>query len=85
MFQVKAPWIKTFFYNDFDTYIIPGVDSVTLGGCRQYESWDLNVNKYDSLSIKERCEALVPSLKGAEVISHKVGLRPHRSVVKVCL
>lgn len=81
--KVKAPWIKTFFYADFDTYILPGIDSVTLGGCRQYESWDLNVNKYDGLKIKEQCERLVPSLKDAEVIGHKVGLRPHRSVVRV--
>ncbi|KAF7265613.1 hypothetical protein GWI33_020989 [Rhynchophorus ferrugineus] len=81
--KVKASWIKTFFYGDLDTYILPGIDSVTLGGCRQYESWDMNVNKYDGLKIKEQCEALVPSLKNAEVIGHKVGLRPHRSVVRV--
>ncbi|XP_030765616.1 D-aspartate oxidase [Sitophilus oryzae] len=81
--KVKAPWIKTFFYGDLDTYVLPGIDLVTLGGCRQYESWDLSVNKYDSLKIKDQCEALVPSLKGAEVISHKVGLRPHRGIVRV--
>ncbi|XP_066253963.1 D-aspartate oxidase [Euwallacea similis] len=81
--KVKAPWLKTFFYGDLDTYIIPGVDSVTLGGCRQYESWDTDVNKYDILRIKEQCETLLPSLKGAKVIGHKVGLRPHRNVVRV--
>lgn len=81
--KVKAPWIKTFFYADYDTYIIPGVDSITLGGCRQFDSWDLNVNKYDYLRIKEQCEALVPSLKGAEFIGNKVGLRPYRSTVRV--
>lgn len=81
--QVKAPWIKTFFYGDLDTYIIPGVDSVTLGGCRQFESWDLNINDFDSMSIQQRCEALVPSLNGAELLGHQVGLRPHRAVVRV--
>ncbi|ERL86561.1 hypothetical protein D910_03968 [Dendroctonus ponderosae] len=81
--KVKAPWIKTFFYGDLDTYIIPGVDSVTLGGCRQYESWDLKVNDFDSMNIQQRCEALVPSLKGAELLGHQVGLRPHRAVVRV--
>ena len=30
--QVKAPWVKMFFYGDYDTYIIPGIDFVTLGG-----------------------------------------------------
>ncbi|CAG9762410.1 unnamed protein product [Ceutorhynchus assimilis] len=81
--KVKAPWIKTFFYGDVDTYILPGLDSVTLGGCRQYESWDLNFNKYDAMKIMDQCEAMVPSLRGAEVLGHKVGLRPHRSVVRV--
>ncbi|KAL1506312.1 hypothetical protein ABEB36_005700 [Hypothenemus hampei] len=81
--KVRAPWIKTFFYGDFDTYIIPGVDSVTLGGCRHYDSWDLNVNNYDSNKIKEQCESLLPSLRGAEIIAHKVGLRPYRNIVRV--
>ncbi|CAH0546957.1 unnamed protein product [Brassicogethes aeneus] len=81
--KVKAPWIKTFFYGNYDTYILPGLDSVTLGGTRQYESYDKSVNKYDGLSIKERCEEFVPSLRGAEVIAHKVGLRPHRTPVRV--
>jgi D-aspartate oxidase len=81
--KVDAPWIKTFFYGDYDTYIIPGFNCVTLGGCRQYDSYDLRINKYDGLSIKERCESLVPSLKGAKLISEKVGLRPHRDPVRV--
>ncbi|KAI4469952.1 d-amino acid oxidase [Holotrichia oblita] len=83
VFKVKAPWIKTFFYADYDTYVIPGFNSVTLGGCRQYDSYNLNVDKYDSLSIKERCEAFLPSLKGAEVVGERVGLRPHRDPVRI--
>lgn len=83
MFQVEAPWIKTFFYGDYDTYIIPGFNAVTLGGCRQYESYDKNINKYDSISIKERCESLVPSLRGAVIKKELVGLRPHRDPVRI--
>jgi len=81
--QVKAPWLRTFFYGDLDTYIIPGMDSVTLGGCRQYESWDVQINKFDSMRIKEQCEGLLPGLKNCEVLGHKVGLRPHRGIVRV--
>lgn len=82
--KVKAPWIKTAFYSDSDTYIIPGFDgSVTLGGTRQYESWKLEPDKYDSLSIRDRCESLLPNLKNAPVIREAVGLRPHRSSVRV--
>ncbi|XP_022908919.1 D-aspartate oxidase [Onthophagus taurus] len=81
--KVNAPWLKTFFYGDFDTYIIPGFETVTLGGCRQYDSYDLNVNKFDSMAIQERCYSLVPSLKKAEIVTEKVGLRPHRDPVRV--
>lgn len=56
---------------------------MTLGGCRQYESWDIQINKFDSMRIKEQCEGLLPALKGCEVVDHKVGLRPHRGIVRV--
>lgn len=82
--KVKAPWIRTAFYADLDTYILPGFDGiVTLGGTRQYESYNLNIDKYDSLAIRERCEALLPSLKSAPAVREAVGLRPHRSTVRV--
>ncbi|PSN40985.1 D-aspartate oxidase [Blattella germanica] len=80
---VHAPWIKTFFYGDFDTYIIPRSDGVTLGGCRHYESYDMNVSRHDSAAIKERCYKMIPSLQKSRVIREHVGLRPHRSVVRV--
>lgn len=80
---MKAPWIKTFFYGEVDTYVIPGFDSVTLGGCRQLDSYNLKVDKYDSLAIRERCESLVPSLKNADLVAERVGLRPHRDPVRV--
>jgi len=82
--KVKAPWLKTAFFGDYDTYIIPGFNgTVTLGGTRQYDSYNLNLDKYDSLSIRERCEKLIPSLVGAPVVREAVGLRPHRDPVRV--
>ncbi|EAT35138.1 AAEL012674-PA [Aedes aegypti] len=81
--KVKAPWVKTAFYADYDTYIIPGFQGVTLGGCRNYDSYNTEVCKHDSAAIRERCEALLPSLKGAPVIREAVGLRPHRDPVRV--
>lgn len=83
VFKVKAPWIKMAFYGDLDTYIIPGFESVTLGGCRQYESYSMEVSKYDSQAIHERCCKMLPSLKDAEIVTEAVGLRPHRDVVRV--
>jgi len=82
--KVAAPWIKMAYYGDFDTYVVPGFSGgVTLGGCRNFDSYDLNPNQYDFDSIKTRCEALVPSLKTAEVTDVRVGLRPHRDPVRV--
>lgn len=81
--KVKAPWIKTAFYGDYDTYILPGFETVTLGGCRQFDSYNLDVCKYDSMAIKERCYNMLPSLRKAEVVREVVGLRPHRSIVRV--
>ncbi|GLH13208.1 hypothetical protein R5R35_000399 [Gryllus longicercus] len=81
--KVQAPWIKTFFYADYDTYVIPGSKAVTLGGCRQYESYDLSINPHDKAAIHERCVKLLPSLKNARVVADAVGLRPHRSTVRV--
>lgn len=82
--KVRAPWIKTAFYADYDTYILPGFGGiVTLGGTRQYESYNLQIDKYDSMSIRERCEMLLPSLKNATIVREAVGLRPYRSSVRV--
>lgn len=82
--KVHAPWIKTAFYADYDTYILPGFNgTVTLGGTRQYESYNMEIDQYDSLSIRKRCESLLPSLANATVVREAVGLRPYRSFVRV--
>ena len=80
---MKAPWVKMFFYGDYDTYIIPGIDYVTLGGCRQFDSFKEDLDKHDSASIWERCTELLPNLKSAEIVKEAVGLRPHRTPVRV--
>lgn len=56
---------------------------MTLGGSRQFDSFNLNVNKYDGLAIRERCETLLPNLKSAKLLDQRVGLRPHRDPVRV--
>lgn len=77
--KVKAPWIKTFFYGELDTYIIPGFHGmVTLGGSRGFDSENMKLCPYESAAIRERCETLVPSVKDAELLQQEVGLRPHR-------
>ncbi|CAL4092854.1 unnamed protein product [Meganyctiphanes norvegica] len=83
VFKVSAPWIKEFFYADYDTYIIPGFESVTLGGCRGFDSWNEELCKHDAAAIWERCVSLLPSLKDAKVIREWVGWRPYRPFVRV--
>lgn len=82
-FQVSAPWIKNFFYADYDTYVIPGLDGVTLGGCRNYDGYDTNLSRHDSAAIWERCTRLVPSLMNCTIERESVGLRPHRDPVRI--
>uniref|UniRef100_K1QI60 D-aspartate oxidase n=1 Tax=Magallana gigas TaxID=29159 RepID=K1QI60_MAGGI len=81
--RVKAPWIKTLFIADSDTYIYPGQDNVVLGGTRQRgeEKLDKDQRYYDD--IMARCCRLVPSLKHAEVEKTWVGLRPWRPCVRL--
>lgn len=81
--KVDAPWLKMAYYADYDTYIVPGFGSVTLGGCRNFDSYDMSVSQYDTAAIKERCDALVPGLKKVAVKEVRVGLRPHRDPVRV--
>ncbi|OWR48574.1 d-amino acid oxidase, partial [Danaus plexippus plexippus] len=82
--KVRAPWLKMAFYGDYDTYVIPGLDGVaTLGGVRQYDSYNRQVCKHDAAAIMERCCDLLPALKKADVVCHRVGLRPHRVPVRV--
>lgn len=79
VYKVKAPWIKTFFYGELDTYVIPGVnETITLGGCRDFDSENSDWCEFQGSVIRKRCEALVPALKGAEIAEKKVGFRPHR-------
>ncbi|XP_032679414.1 D-aspartate oxidase [Odontomachus brunneus] len=77
--KVKAPWIKTFFYGELDTYVIPGFHGiVTLGGSRSFDSENTKLCPYESEAIRERCKTLVPSLKNAELVRQEIGFRPHR-------
>jgi len=81
--KVRAPWVKASYMSDFDTYIIPNRNTITLGGCRNYGSYDLNVCPFTKAEIQQRCSAIVPSLKEAEFVRDWVGLRPHRDPVRV--
>ncbi|XP_026522453.1 D-aspartate oxidase isoform X2 [Notechis scutatus] len=82
--KVHAPWIKHFIRDgDGLTYIYPGIHNVTLGGIREKDNWNLSPDPIISKNIFDRCSALEPSLRTAENIKVRVGLRPSRSAVRV--
>nr|XP_023694945.1 D-aspartate oxidase isoform X2 [Paramormyrops kingsleyae] len=77
--KVQAPWLKHFVRaSDGQTYIYPGMASVTLGGTRQIGDWRLETDAEESAGIMERCRLLEPSLRGAVCQGVQVGLRPGR-------
>ena len=60
----------------------PHGDIVVVGGSA-IESWDTTPDPAEATAIIERCAAIEPLLRGAEVIEHSVGLRPARSAPRM--
>ncbi|PKU46031.1 d-aspartate oxidase [Limosa lapponica baueri] len=82
--RVHAPWVKNFIRDgDGLTYIFPGIHRVTLGGTREKENWNLTPDPGTTEDIFDRCCSLEPSLRGAQDIEVKVGLRPSRQHVRL--
>jgi D-amino-acid oxidase len=64
-------------------YIVPRDEDCILGGTAEEGDWNLNVDTDTSEKILEKCIAIDPSLADAEVIGHRVGLRPGRTEVRL--
>lgn len=84
---VRAPWIKHFITTDNAgedmTYIFPRPNDVLLGGTAQDGNWDETVDPSTSEAILSRCAAVLPGLRGAEVVGAWAGGRPMRNVVRL--
>ncbi|MER6785654.1 FAD-dependent oxidoreductase [Streptomyces sp. NPDC000658] len=85
---VENPGIGTFFCDDTPdaeelTYIYPQSDVVVLGGTSDWGSWDLRPDPAAAQDILRRCVEVEPSLAGAPVVGHRVGLRPVRPEVRL--
>ncbi|XP_021346523.1 D-amino-acid oxidase-like isoform X2 [Mizuhopecten yessoensis] len=87
--KVAAPWVKHFYMNPDPTddhkevYILPGPDTVTIGGTGQFDDWNTSVDGQDKQRIVEDVCKLVPSLRTAKRLQDWVGLRPLRSPVRL--
>jgi len=65
------------------TYVLPRGTDVVVGGTLDDGNWDTTPDEGTARRLIERATDLVPMLRGATVLGHRVGLRPARPVVRV--
>lgn len=63
--------------------IYPHGDHVVLGGTAEPGSWNREPDLATAAAILARCVAVQPSLQGAVVLEHRVGLRPTRPEIRL--
>jgi len=64
-------------------YFFPHPAIVVLGGTQEHGSWELSPDPHTAQRIVDRCAAVAPRLRNAEVIAHRVGLRPVRPKIRL--
>ena len=65
------------------TYVVPREHDVVVGGSDVEGEWSRTPDPVATDDILERAARLVPALRGARVLRHKVGLRPVRPAVRL--
>lgn len=65
------------------TYVVPRADEVVVGGTEEPDVWDRTPSPATAERVLDRAAVLVPELRGARVLRHKVGLRPARPAVRL--
>jgi D-amino-acid oxidase len=85
---VRNPGIEEFFidhtlHGDDYVYLFPHGDVVLLGGTAEEGAWDLAARPAVAARIVRDCAAVYPRLRDAEVVGHRVGLRPCRPSVRL--
>jgi D-amino-acid oxidase len=85
--RVRNPGIGRFWLDDHHPegllYIIPRGDDCILGGTAQRGSEALQPDAATAQAILRRCAELEAGLREAEVLEHRVGLRPGRPEVRL--
>jgi D-amino-acid oxidase len=65
------------------TYVVPRSSDIVVGGTEDHGEWSRTPDSDTARDILDRASALVPALRGAKVLQHKVGLRPARPSVRL--
>jgi D-amino-acid oxidase len=65
------------------TYVVPRARDIVVGGTEEEGAWDRNPDEATAKEILERARELVPALRAARVLGHRVGLRPARPTVRL--
>ncbi|HRD60846.1 MAG TPA: FAD-dependent oxidoreductase [Nocardioides sp.] len=65
------------------TYVVPRSRDIVVGGTDVEREWSRTPSPEVASAILRRALRLVPELAGAEVLGHKVGLRPARPEVRL--
>lgn len=68
---------------DSTTYVISRSQDCLLGGTYQYYNGEMAVDSAIADGIRMRCARFFPALADAELLQHRVGLRPGRSAVRL--
>ena len=85
--RVRNPGLERFILDEDDpkgvTYIIPRSHDCILGGTADEGEWDLEPDPETASGILDRCTRLEPRLADAEILEHRVGLRPGRPTIRL--
>lgn len=68
---------------DSVTYIVPRGQDCLLGGTFQFNDYNTQVDEEIATGILDRCSVFYPALRTAEILEHRVGLRPGRDSVRL--
>ena len=82
------PGISEFFIGPADdiadlVYLFPHGDTVVLGGTEGAGDWSLDPVPALADRILRDCAAVEPRLRGAQILDHRVGLRPYRPQIRL--
>lgn len=65
------------------TYVVPRESDIVVGGTDEEDDWNRAPSPETAAGILQRASVLVPELRGAHVLRHRVGLRPARPAVRL--